>query len=100
MRYWRALRREHHGGDSHNVASRPAGVLNLGDGMAGHAGDAIIVKAAVYFGTFSERAGKQGDRVMASFAMARVLDPLGVYQHVHVLHIERISERISVRRLS
>ncbi len=95
--HWRAIRFDHHGGNSHDVAACPAGVLNLLDGMANHASHAIFIERAVYRRSFGERTGKERDGVVATLAVARIFDSLSINQQVHVLYIERCTEGIGVR---
>src|SRR5437879_9891355 len=96
MSYRRAIRCHHDSGYSHHITPRPAGVLNLGDGVAGHTGNAIVVEAAVYLGTFRKGARKQCDGIVTALTVARELDPLCVDKVVHVLEVEGIPERVGV----
>src|SRR5262249_37644080 len=64
-----------------------------------HAGDTVFVKGALQSRIPGEGAGKQGNWVVTAFAVARVLDPLLLDQHIDVLSIERRAEGIAMRRL-
>jgi len=44
--------------------------------VAHHAGDAVFIEGPVQSRVAREGTGKQRDRIMAAFAMARVLDSL------------------------
>ena len=63
------------GGDAHDVAAGSGGVSG-DDGVAGGAGDAFLLEGALFGHALRQVAGEQGDRVVAAFAMAGVLDAL------------------------
>ena len=96
----RAIFIQHHRRHAHHVASGAAGVLYLLDGMADHAGHAVFIEAAIHRGIFAQRAGEQRRRIVATFAMPRVLDALAHDDQVHILDVKRIAKRIGVRRFA
>ena len=96
----RAIFVQHHRRHAHHVASRAAGALDLLDRMADHAGHAVFIEAAIHRGIFAQRAGEQRRRIVATFAMPRVLDALAHDDQVHILDVKRIAKRIGVRRFA
>src|SRR5256885_295987 len=70
--------------------------IHLLDGVTDRAGHAIVIEVAVDPRSLVQRSRNQRNWVVASFAMPRVLDALGIPQHVYVLHVPGSPEGIGV----
>src|SRR5580692_1327050 len=80
-------------GRAHDVAAGSSGVSG-DDGVAGRAGDALVLKGALFGHALREVSGEKGDGVVAAFAMAGELYTLLVDEHVDVLEIPGLAEAV------
>ncbi len=94
-----ALRVRHDGGNAEDEAAVAVGGLDAADGVAEHAGQAVLVHLAINMRILGEAAGEDGDGIVAAVAVARELDALGVDQNVDALAIERRAEGVGVQGL-
>jgi hypothetical protein len=94
----RALLVHQDGRNAHHVAADSGGVGRL-NRVAGGAGDAFVFERTLFGHALREIAGEQGDRVMATFAVAGELHALLVDHHVDVLQIPGGAEAVGVHRL-
>ncbi len=73
-------------GHADDVGAGAAGV-DLLNGVADGAGDAVGVEGTPLRGALGEVAGNHGDGVVAAFAMARELDTLAVVEEIDVAQV-------------
>ncbi len=88
-----------YGGDAHDVATGSGGVRR-DDGVAGGAGDAFLLKWALFGHALRKVAGEQGDGVVAAFAVAGELHAFLVNEGVDVFQIPGGAEAIGMHRLT
>ena len=77
---------DQYGGHTDDIGSGAAGV-DLLNGMADGAGNAVRIKGTPLGGALGEVAGDHGDGVVAAFAMARELDALAVVEQIDVAQV-------------
>ena len=87
------------GGRAHDVAAGADGG-DLLDGVAGGAGDAFVLKGALFGHALGEIAGEQGDGVVAALAMAGVLNAFFVDEGVDVFEVPEGAEAVGVGGLT
>lgn len=86
-----AVRIDQNGWNADHVTARTPRI-DLLDRMADGTGDPVLVEMAVNGRALGQRAGNQGDRVMATLAMAREFNPSLVPEQVCVLDVPGCTE--------
>jgi hypothetical protein len=83
------------GGCTHDITAGACSVSRL-DGVAGRAGDALILKGALLRHALGKVTRQQGDRIVAPLTVPGILHALLVDEHVDVFQIPRSTEAIGV----
>ena len=91
---------DHHCRRSHHVTSRAAGVLDLLNGMADHAGDSIFIKGTIDGRTAGEGTGEESNGIVTAFTMPGEFNTFLLDQHIDIVLIKRRAEGIGMRRLT
>ena len=68
--------------------------------MAGGAGEAVLVEAAIDLGILGESAGKHADGVVAAIAMTGEFDAFGAQKNIHAGAVKRRAEGVGVQGLT
>src|ERR1700761_3793654 len=95
----RAILVDKYGRNTKDITARPA-CVHLLDRVTNAAGDALVVVPLAPRSIWRKRSTRKRNRIMASFAVARVLDPLLLLQQVRVAQIPGRPVRVGVRRLA
>src|ERR1700761_2433623 len=95
----RAALVDKHGRNTKDITARPA-CVHLLDRSTDAAGDALVVVPLAPRSIWRKRSARKRNRVMATFTVARVLDPLLLLQQVGVAQIPGRPVRVGVRRLA
>ena len=90
----------HHRRNAHHKTAIPLDRLQLLDGVAGGAGEAVLVHLPINLGVFGQTAGHHGDGVVATVTMARKLNALGIDQNIHARPVKGRAEGIGVESLT
>ena len=90
---------DEHSGDAHGVAAVTEWRLNLLDGVAGHAGKAILVELTINDCVLGEASGEDGDGVVAAVTVAGEFNTLGVDEDVDAGPIEGCAKAVAMEGL-
>ncbi len=91
---------DHHRRNAHDIAGVPFGGFQALNGVANHAGHAVVVELPVHQRVLGERTRKQPDGIMTAIAVAREFDALGVVEQIHTGSVKRLAEGVRVQRLA
>src|SRR5580700_9624218 len=74
--------------------------MQLLNGVAGGAGEAVLIEAAIYLRILGEPSREYGDGIVAAIAVARKFNAFGPQQDVYAGAIERRAKGVGMQRLA